>query len=298
VSLYDDLLERMNGTEYSDYFSALCPFHDDHNPSLMVYQDNFRCLACGKHGSLQFLARKVGHFTGVSYTTKHTVLPRWHTWEDKYGTIQQIAERAHKGLEWFPQHKAFFKRRKIDQFINEGMFGYLDGWVLFPVMSPTGKVIDIVVRDAGNKRNAPRYVLHPDDQRESPYLYVPRWHSVFGAETVYVPFGMIDAWAFESIGLAAVTGTSGKSLSVDKLKELQELTDCRFVFVPDKDEEREAYRLANKLGWRADVLLLHYPEGCKDPDDIRTKVGRDMLSQMATQSHIIGFSVNYVQSKK
>ena len=32
--------------------SALCPFHDDHNPSLRVNADTgaFRCMACGAKG--------------------------------------------------------------------------------------------------------------------------------------------------------------------------------------------------------------------------------------------------------
>lgn len=32
--------------------SALCPFHDDHSPSLRVNAETgaFRCMACGAHG--------------------------------------------------------------------------------------------------------------------------------------------------------------------------------------------------------------------------------------------------------
>ena len=32
--------------------SAICPFHDDHSPSLRVNTDSgaFRCMACGAHG--------------------------------------------------------------------------------------------------------------------------------------------------------------------------------------------------------------------------------------------------------
>jgi len=35
-----------------EWKTALCPFHDDHNPSLSVRLDTggFRCFACGAHG--------------------------------------------------------------------------------------------------------------------------------------------------------------------------------------------------------------------------------------------------------
>jgi len=41
-------------------FTALCPFHDDHNPSFFVYppRRTFRCYGCGAHGDvLEFLMR-------------------------------------------------------------------------------------------------------------------------------------------------------------------------------------------------------------------------------------------------
>lgn len=276
MSLYEDLLEELGGTEYSNYFATNCIFHDDRHPSMMVYEDGFRCLTCRKHGSLKFLAQSIGKGKFHVKVTQSQVLPHWRSWEEKFESVSGIAKRAHRSLELFPEHKLFFKQRKIDQFIEQGMFGYLDGWNLFPIMDRMGKVIDIVVR--GTKKNAPRYVLHPDNERESPYLYVPNWHRVLGSDVVYVPFGIVDAWSFEDIELPAITGTAGKSISPDRLKEALEF--AHFIFVPDVGEEREAYRLANKLGYRADVRMLKYPEGCKDSDDIRVKCGKDILREM------------------
>lgn len=31
---------------------ALCPFHDDHEPSLMLYRDHYHCFGCGAHGDV------------------------------------------------------------------------------------------------------------------------------------------------------------------------------------------------------------------------------------------------------
>ena len=42
------------------WFTALCPFHDDHNPSLRFTDGGFKCMACGEKGGLLELARKIG----------------------------------------------------------------------------------------------------------------------------------------------------------------------------------------------------------------------------------------------
>lgn len=44
-------------------YLALCPFHDDHNPSLYFSEKGFICLACGKTGALSELANRVGTST-------------------------------------------------------------------------------------------------------------------------------------------------------------------------------------------------------------------------------------------
>ena len=44
--------------------SAVCPFHDDHHPSMRVNMETgaFRCMACGVHGGdvLAFHSQKYG----------------------------------------------------------------------------------------------------------------------------------------------------------------------------------------------------------------------------------------------
>jgi DNA primase len=107
-----------------------------------------------------------------------------------------------------------------------------------------------------------------------PPLYVPNWKRVLDSDTVFVVYGIIDAWAFEDLGLPCVTGITGKSLSYKHLKEF----DKRFVIVPDKYEEDAAEHLANKTGWRATVKRLKWPPECKDPDEIRVKVGIKALA--------------------
>ena len=73
---------RICGVEANRAGMALCPFHDDHNPSLRLYDDHYYCFGCHAHGdavdlaafvtglrpglAAKFLAREAGIDTGDS----------------------------------------------------------------------------------------------------------------------------------------------------------------------------------------------------------------------------------------
>ena len=40
------------GIEVNRYGKALCPFHNDRHPSMIVYDDHYHCFACGEHGDV------------------------------------------------------------------------------------------------------------------------------------------------------------------------------------------------------------------------------------------------------
>ncbi len=45
---------------YGGGFTACCPFHEDKNPSFVVYADNrFRCFGCGVHGDVIAFQQKI-----------------------------------------------------------------------------------------------------------------------------------------------------------------------------------------------------------------------------------------------
>lgn len=49
------------GVEVNHYGKALCPFHNDRNPSLFVADDHYHCFACGEHGDvIDFTAKLHG----------------------------------------------------------------------------------------------------------------------------------------------------------------------------------------------------------------------------------------------
>lgn len=271
MSLYEDLMDKLNGQEYGHYFSAWCIFDTHKSPALLVYNDGrFWCLSCRKSGSHEFLAKKLSMSVPLTQSQPSRILPQWKKWERQYGNLEGIARGAHESLKRSP--KKWFKERKLDEYINSGWFGYLDGWCTFPVFSLDKELLDIVVRAIKGKGDT-RYVVHPGDVSGSRPLYIPNPERVKEARTVYVPFGMIDAWALESIGLPAVTGITGKSIPLDRLQELNK----RYILLPDRGEEDDAHKIANQFGMGARVKSLRFPEDTKDPDEIRRKFGSNHL---------------------
>lgn len=61
-SILDKVLSCLKGVKKTkDGYMALCPFHDDHNPSLMVFENGgFYCYGCDARGSIKHLARHLG----------------------------------------------------------------------------------------------------------------------------------------------------------------------------------------------------------------------------------------------
>lgn len=287
--IYESLKERLAVHIYDQYFMALCPFHEsrvghaDNRPSFMVSDnyDYFKCKSCGASGKLEYLQR---YIDGQEYDPTmgrapervYPVLPKWRKWLDKYGSIENVSKAAHKLYQENPEFHSFFIRRDIDHYGEIGMFGWLDWWNLFPVKDQRGKVIDIVLRADKGKGDTKYVLLKKSEEHTDPPLYVPDWERFMMARTIYVPYGIIDAWALYDIGLPSATGTTGKSLNARLLRRYGK----NWIIVPDHGEEEEAWKLKIELGSTAKVKELDYPIHTKDPDNIRTKAGRDTLIKL------------------
>ena len=290
MSLYETLMEKMDGHEYSNYFTALCPFHSDHSPSLFVYDDGlFRCAACGKKGNLKFLERKVSHgFVSSNRDTVSRILPQWRKWEEQWGDLEGIAEHAHQSLKRFPKFQGYYKRRKCEDFIEQGFLGYIGGWAVIPIFDGNREIVDIVCRAVKGKGDT-RYVVKPSEIAQRP-LYVPNWAIVDESDKIFVVYGIFDAIALALIGLPVVTGITGKSLNVDQLRPLGK----KFYIIPDKGEETDAHKLANSMGWRAKAIDFVYPYPCKDLDEVRVTHGENYLKALLFRHGVINESTRII----
>ena len=76
-ALLDKILASLKQVKkVSGGYTALCPFHDDHKPSLMVFENGgFNCHAssCGEHGNHFRLAEQLGIDTGIEKRPKQSL---------------------------------------------------------------------------------------------------------------------------------------------------------------------------------------------------------------------------------
>ena len=72
---------ELYGIDVNRYGKALCPFHNDRNPSLYVADDHYYCFACGEHGDvIDFVGRL---FQLSPYDAARKLMTDFHLSPDK-----------------------------------------------------------------------------------------------------------------------------------------------------------------------------------------------------------------------
>lgn len=274
MSLQDRLADELYLKKIRHYYYGHCPFHDDVHHSFILYPDYFLCKAntCGVRGNIQKLQTMLATIPyQAKPSTKRSILPRWKKWE-KYGDIAEIAHVAHQNV--LKGNDVYYKKRKLDQFIQQGMFGLLDGWATIPVFDRKNKIVDIVARAI--RQPDVKYILRPYDGDAPRPLYSPNWDRVLKSDHLYVVYGMLTVWALEAIGEPAVTGITGKFSNPELLNDFQK----PIIVIPDYGEERTASDLVSKLGWRGRLKLIDFPYDCDDLDDIHRIYGAEHVAKL------------------
>ena len=273
--LQEELYEKLSGTwlDNERYFSCFCCFDAHEKPALLVYNNGGWCASCDRSFSLEYISQNVSSIP-VSFRPtirEFRTLPKWRNWEKKYGDLYGIAKAAHQNI--LTTKALYFKNRGLEDYIEKGMFGILDGWAVIPIFDRKHDVIDIVVRSIRQK--GVKYVVRPykTDELVRPYksdelrpLYSPDWLKVDSSRKLHVVYGIFTVWALEALGLAGVTGLTGKSLNA---KSFDQFPDKEIVIIPDYNEEHAAYKLAGQLGWRGSVQRINWDYGITDLDDYR-----------------------------
>jgi len=269
----DEIAERMENVRWHGrYFSAKCVFHDDKEPSLMVFEDGAYCMGCQRRVSLEGLWEKIH---GRRWKTPEKF--DFFAW-DNLPEPEELAYEAHLILTHYPQQGKYLTQRGVQSRIEVNELGWIMGWYTLPIFDRR-HVFEGVVLRAGpviQNHNGQRYRT-PPGQRE--LLYCPDWPQVFRMGYAYVVFGMLDALVLATLSLPVVTGTQGQRLSPQLLDELR----MPLYVVPDLNEEEQARCLVSNLGWRGNYSPLTYPHGLKDPADfaLRPDTTRNLLAQLA-----------------
>ena len=72
---------ELYGIDVNRYGKALCPFHNDRNPSLYVADDYYYCFACGEHGDVIDFVGKL--FQLSPYDAARKLVADFHLSPDK-----------------------------------------------------------------------------------------------------------------------------------------------------------------------------------------------------------------------
>ena len=72
---------ELYGIDVNRYGKALCPFHNDRNPSLYVADDHYHCFACGEHGDVIDFVSKL--FQLSLYDAARKLMADFHLSPDK-----------------------------------------------------------------------------------------------------------------------------------------------------------------------------------------------------------------------
>ena len=257
----DYAMEHLQGARrFSRYVAAVCPFHDDNKASLLVYPDGYRCLACGARGKLE----KLWQTSTISTLALEKPPAQYRPNVPEGWDNERLARSAHHVLSDTPGLQQYLIQRGLGRAIRSFQYGYWDGWYTIPIRDQDDKVQELVFR-AGPWIQSATGSRFWQRSGQHARMYCPDWALLRRQELVFVTFGLFDAATLALHHYPAVTSTIGKgSFQPDWLGWFNGYV----IIIPDLEEEKEAHLLASKLGWRGRVLLLPYPEGCKDPNDM------------------------------
>jgi hypothetical protein len=277
---YSDFLHKLPGArDAGNYIVAPCPFHQDSDPSLLIYPDGFfHCLAasCGRSGRLITLWNKIEGQPIIVRPEKriHYSSPRKMIVESGLPD-DQFAYQAYIDLSKFTTFQWYLEMRGLADAIDVHELGYHRGWYTIPVWDSEYKFQKLIFRTAPHVQKALNGTRYWADGK--PTMYVPDWHLLSKGDYIILVYGIMDALTLNKFRYPVVTPTHGHTFDPAWLSQYRK----PIFVIPDRGEERKALELVSNMGWRGKMVRLDYPEGMKDANDFLS-AGREkeLLAQL------------------
>ena len=269
------------------HHKALCPFHDDHTPSMTFKGHKFKCWSCGESGdSISFVMKVLGKdFLDACrwLADEHNVIVTCFTTPENSGVEQKPfdASRYERYFErpWLsPEARKFlFEERRLDPRVVRWcrLTSWKDRsgtpWLQIPYFNREGKLIGIQNRNL-KKGAEPRFRFPQGGGNISLYNQ-PVLNMLCSGDKLFIAEGCSDCWSLLSAGHKAIAIPSATLLTKKDIEQLQALSSelsVRYEMWPDNDIPGERLFLQLK-----EVLpnLVHHqlPPGCKDFSDLYLK---------------------------
>jgi DNA primase len=221
---------------------GLCPFHDDKNPSLAVYDHHFICFACGAKGSALDWVMRTRNVDLIEalhiLQDKHTLPPT--ATNEIIETKQPLPEIEEDWIVGHPRAYAYFRSRGLeDTTIAKFRLGYKPYWrFVIPTYDLSGRLVHATYRKdpkGEGDRVAAKYIA-----KRGSKAALFNIQCLEGADRVYIAEGQIDAMVLSQLGYSAVSSTVGAKGWLPEWCPL--FNDKEVVLCLDNDETGVAAR--------------------------------------------------------
>ena len=258
---------------------CLCPFHEDHHPSMSLKKSHYRCFVCGASGGpidlvMRFLKKDFIEATTWLANENNIILDEWKP---------QTSTISHKTSFDASRYERFFERpflnnearkfrfdvRKIDPRVVRWcrLTSWKDkhgvNWLQIPYYNREGKLIGIQNRNLV-KGAQPRFRFPQGS--ECGIYNLPVLNLLKPGDELYITEGCSDCWAMLSSGHKAIAIPSATLLSQKDTKKLSIINSqlsISFHMYPDNDTPGE--HLFLQLQKVLPNLVHHQlPSDCKD----------------------------------
>jgi DNA primase len=271
------------GLQVNSRRMCLCPFHDDHHPSMALGRKNhYRCFVCDAHGDVIDLVMR---FLNKTFTEacrwlgdeSNRTLPPAPPYRAGSNYLQEKvdfdASRYERFFErpWLsPEARRFlFDERHLDERVVRWcrLTSWKDRqevpWLQIPYYDEEGRLVGVQNRNLV-KGALPRFRFPQGS--ECGIYNLPILKRLKPGDELWIAEGCSDCWALLSAGHKAIAIPSATLLSKkdkDLLSSLSSSSSFSFHMYPDQDAPGE--RLFLQLQKVLPSLEHHQlPEGCKD----------------------------------
>ena len=218
---------------------ALCPFHDDHHPSMSIDERHnvYRCWSCGAHGDgidLVMRLLKMGFADACRWLADGCCMPM----------TQALLQRAESGVEAdkartkfdASRYQRYFERPWLsdaarrflyeERHLHPAVVGFchlnsFGDWLQIPYYDQEGGLVGVQQRYMGNDTKQPRFKFGTGERTR---LYNQQILGMLQeGEPLYLGEGPSDVWALLSAGHKAIGIPSATLLKTSDLKVLEGL---------------------------------------------------------------------------